>query len=193
MKRLRLLAWLVLLQALLFFFFFQFTKHYELVVHINPFANDPFDAVSSFGLQLSVLSALMAIVRLIRPYEAAQQSTREAAVLRLDLVSLAAILVSLGADLVALASRPASWISAPGGRLLLALTAGFGLLTALLAWGCLRFGRSFSLFSNGYAWEGPCWLAWWVQPFWRLTRTVGAAASPERCSRPFWEWRSCSC
>lgn len=56
---------LIFLTAIIFFLFFQVNKRSPFV-EVNPFANDPYDAVGSIAIQLAVLISLLSYARVIR-------------------------------------------------------------------------------------------------------------------------------
>jgi hypothetical protein len=58
MTRLQPAALLVFVLSILFYFFFDYCKHAPMLGAANPFAEDPYDAVGSFGIQLAFVSAV---------------------------------------------------------------------------------------------------------------------------------------
>ncbi|MBE3037961.1 MAG: hypothetical protein IMZ62_04005, partial [Chloroflexi bacterium] len=104
MKRFKLATLFVFGLSILFYFFFDFCKHAPALGAANPFAEDPFDAVGAFGIQLALLSALLILIRAFRPYpqkEAAPGQIRLA--LRGGTVVLLSVAVTLAADAIGLA------------------------------------------------------------------------------------------
>ncbi len=53
----------------MFYLFFQISKHQPALSQVNAFAEDPYDAVGSFGTQFAVFTALLSLVRAFRPYQ----------------------------------------------------------------------------------------------------------------------------
>lgn len=130
---LKLTAFLIFLLALAFWAFFQYSKHS--LGDVNPFGEDPYDAVGSFGTQLTMLAAVLGLLRALRPYPMGEIPPVQARLaLRANGLALLALAVTLAADAVALARYPAQWISSPAGLQLAALTAGMALLTLLAGW-----------------------------------------------------------
>jgi hypothetical protein len=124
------LAVAVFLLCVLFFLFFSFSKH--TLGGVNPFAEDPYDAVGSFGVQLAMLSGLMALVRAVRPAgQIDGRSSQDSFTLRAAAVAVLAVTVTLLADGIALARYPSVWMVSFAGRILAGLTAGLALMTAL--------------------------------------------------------------
>ena len=72
-------AWLGIGLALLFYLFFQLCQQQPELAQVNPFANDPYDAVGSFAVQFALLAAVVSLVRAMRRYS---PSVPTAAVLR---------------------------------------------------------------------------------------------------------------
>jgi hypothetical protein len=70
--QLKVRAFITFMLAVLFYLFFQISKHNPALSHVNAFAEDPYDAVGSFGVQLAVFTALLSLVRAFRPYQPKQ-------------------------------------------------------------------------------------------------------------------------
>lgn len=115
--------------AAAFLLFFQFTKHNPTLAAILPFGNDPYDAVGSFGVISAGLLSALAIVR------AVQVSTprRQGLVARTQAAIATAVLVTLGADVVAMGRHVSTWFGRPGAAQLLALMIVM-LALAVLLW-----------------------------------------------------------
>lgn len=142
----------ICLLALLFFIFFDSSKHSAALAGANPFLEDPYDAVGSFGIQLALLSALISFIRILRPYPQGIASGNLLLILRGDAVTLNSIVVTLAADLIAMARYVSEWTGAPGGQLLALL--GFGLLVLTLLAGrvVIHLGRSSNLLAGPRSW-----------------------------------------
>jgi hypothetical protein len=54
--------------VVLFWIFFNASKHISALAQVNVFNEDPYDAVGSFGIQLAILAAVLSFVRILRPY-----------------------------------------------------------------------------------------------------------------------------
>jgi hypothetical protein len=91
---------LISLTALIFFFFFQINKWGPLH-EVNPFAEDPYDAVGSFAIQLALLVGLLNLARSLRLAGEPVQSAKTRLILRGNLLVLSAILFTLLSDAVA--------------------------------------------------------------------------------------------
>src|ERR1019366_8901886 len=106
--RFKLNALAAVVLAVLFYSFFMTTKHDPVLSLIVPFGDDPYDAVGSFCLILSVLLALLSLART-------------------QLAIPIGILAALAADAIALVRHASMWMGKAGaselGALLLGMTA----------------------------------------------------------------------
>ncbi|HZC78463.1 MAG TPA: hypothetical protein VE258_11985 [Ktedonobacterales bacterium] len=112
-------AGIVFVLALAFFAFFDVTKHDPSLSAINPFAEDPYDAIGSFGVQAGIFLGLLALLRAVRPFQAGAPSEEQRLfLLRAELAAVLAVVITLVGDGVALARHTSLWLgSAAGGRL----------------------------------------------------------------------------
>jgi hypothetical protein len=137
------------LLAVLFFLFFNASKHNTALMKAGVFIEDPFDAVGSFAIQLAGLASLLALLRAFRPYflwELAHDPTGR--VLRANTVALVSILVTLAADGIAMLRFMQRWTQKPAGMELVGMVIGLIILAAALSWWVFRLGRSLGLFSR---------------------------------------------
>src|SRR5438094_1850842 len=134
-KQLKGIAFLIFVLAVLFYLFFQVSKHHPALSQVNAFAEDPYDAVGSFGVQFALFTALLSLVRAFRPYQPDKAlDSQELLLLRGAYLSCLSIAVTLVADVVAMTRHPSVWLGEPAGYLLAALVGGMTLLTALVGW-----------------------------------------------------------
>jgi len=98
-ERLHRASALVLISAILFCLFFQLNKSGPLG-GVNPFAEDPYDAIGSFAVQTALLVGLLSYARALRVRSDASQATKARLVLRGDGLVLAAIIVTLVSDVL---------------------------------------------------------------------------------------------
>lgn len=128
-------ALLTLGLAILLFFFFDNCKHALALSQVNPFAEDPYDSVGSFGIQLAPFMALLAVLRAFRPYPSEKTRDRQLLLFtRTAYFSCLAVAVTLGADIIAMIRHPSLWIGVDAGYMLAVLIAGMILLTTLVFW-----------------------------------------------------------
>lgn len=142
MRKLKTFALFVFGLSILFYFFFDFCKHAPALGTANPFAEDPYDAVGSFGIQLALLAALLTLIRAFRPYpdkEAAHGHILQT--LRAGTVVLLSVTVTLAADAIGLVRSIVSGGASPVAWTLTGLLGGMALLTLAAGWIFLRAAR----------------------------------------------------
>ena len=113
-----------------YYWFFMFSKHGPPLAAIIPFGDDPYDAIGSFCLIVSALLALLSLVRAFRPYGAELPiPLRETFLARTQMAVPLGVLISLGADGIAMARHLSLWAGKAAAGELLALEAGLAALT----------------------------------------------------------------
>ena len=143
--------------AILLFFFFDNYKHAPALSLVNPFADDPYDSVGSFGIQLAPFFSLIAILRAFRPYPTEKTRDRQLVLFaRAAYFSCLAVAVTLAADIIAMVRHPSLWLGTAAGYLLVALLGGMVLLTALVFWAISRATRTLSLHAPLQRWTKAC-------------------------------------
>jgi len=127
------ISFVIFLLTIFFLAFFDNSKNIPLLAVVNPFAEDPYDAVGSFGIQLSFFAALLSLIRAFRPYTTKEiPSDQLLLILRGETVALLSIIVTLTADIVAMIRYLSMWMNSPGGRILIGLVGGLILLTTVV-------------------------------------------------------------
>lgn len=116
--------------AIIFFCFFQFTKHDPVLAAILPFGNDPYDAVGSFGVISAGLLSILSVLRVLRGQRSDQQNILVA---RTQFTVAAAVLVTLVTDSVAMIRHIPTWINRAGTAELVLLMAGMIVLALCLS------------------------------------------------------------
>jgi hypothetical protein len=91
---------LILFAAIVFYLFFQINKGGPFR-DINPFGQDPYDAVGSFAFQGALLIGLLTYARALRLRDDPAQATKTRLILRGNVLIVFAILVTLIADAIA--------------------------------------------------------------------------------------------
>ncbi len=158
------------LMAAAFLVFFDASKHQPALAAVNAFAEDPYDAVGSFGIQLAGLGAFVSLVRSFRTYPAGITRTRAALILRGDAVALVAVAVTMIADGVAFCRYPRVWTGSTAGGMLAGLVGGLLALTLLAGWRTVALGRLLDGPSRSGSWletMGVCLAAFlilWLYP-----------------------------
>lgn len=123
----------VFVLAVLFYAFFMHAKHDPALSKVNVFADDPYDAVGSFGIQAAALLAILCVVREFRRRGSAAGSADEKEfLLRAQAAAILPVGVTLAADAVAMIRHPFLWFGLPAGYRLLALIGGMAILTAAI-------------------------------------------------------------
>lgn len=135
MRKIRTSALLVLILAILFYLFFDFTKHAPNLGAANPFSEDPYDAIGSFGIQLALFAALLTLVRAFRPYQQKDTPVMQTLLLRRgEAVALLTVAVTLISDAIGLVRAVIEGGIFPEAEPLAALLGGMLSLTLVVGW-----------------------------------------------------------
>lgn len=133
-RSIRTTTFVVFALTVFFFAFFENSKNIPWLAAVNPFADDPYDAVGSFGIQLSFFAALLSLIRAFRPYPTKEIPPNQLVlILRAEAVTLISMIVTLMTDVVAMLRYPSIWRNSPAGWILAGLVSGFILLTTLIS------------------------------------------------------------
>ncbi len=128
-------ACLTVMLAVVFYLFFQLCKQQPALAHVNAFADDPYDAVGSFGIQLAIFTAVLSMIRAFRPYQPGKAlDSQQILLTRGAYITCLSVAVTLGADIIAMLRYLSVWIGFPAGYMLAAFVGGMALLTALVGW-----------------------------------------------------------
>jgi hypothetical protein len=140
-RSLKVYACLTAVLAVLFYLFFQISKHQPALSQVNAFANDPYDAIGSFAVQFALLTALLSLLRAFRPYQPEQAlDSQELLLVRGAIFSCLSVMITLIGDAVAMARHPSVWMGLSAGYVLAALVGGMALFTALVGWLLVSWG-----------------------------------------------------
>lgn len=132
-QRHKITSLLIFAFAVLFYIFFMHAKHDPALSAVNPFADDPYDAVGSFAIQAAVFLGILCLVRAFRPNPSGIESIRrESFLLRAQMAATLSVAVTLVADAVAMLRHPHLWLGLPAGCRLLAWLVGMAVLAAAL-------------------------------------------------------------
>ena len=96
---------LITIVTIVFFLFFQLNKSGPFR-DVNPFGEDPYDAVGSFAIQGALLIGMLTYARAVRFIESPSQALKLRLILRGNVLVLGAILVTLLTDAIAEVSSP---------------------------------------------------------------------------------------
>ena len=142
----KLSAILVFLVSVLFFLFFEISKHNPLFSPSNAFAEDPYDGIGSMGIQAALLLAALSLLRAFWRYPIHEPSVNRMVIIaRTQMMAVLAVGVTLTADFVAMLRYRSMWLSSAGGHLLAVLVAGLALLTATAGLFVYRQARGIAL------------------------------------------------
>jgi hypothetical protein len=108
--------------TIFFWWSFEFAKHHPSLRGIIPFGEDPYDAVSSFGVIAAILLAFVSFVRVLFPRIVGRRG-RSIYVLRAQLAIPFCVLVTLVAEAVAMVRHTTLWVGMSGSSRLLILLA----------------------------------------------------------------------
>jgi hypothetical protein len=147
------ISFVVFLLTIFFLAFFDNSKNLPFLAVVNPFAEDPYDAVGSFGIQLAFFAAVLSLIRAFRPYATKEiPFNQQLLILRGETVALLSIIVTLTGDIVALLRYPSMWINSSVGRILVGLVGGLVLLTILVSLMLYRIVAKSSFSSVNRSW-----------------------------------------
>jgi hypothetical protein len=99
-RRMHRVTALITFASLVFYLFFQVNKSGPFR-NINPFGQDPYDAVGSLAIQGALLVGLLTYARVLRLREDPTQAIKARLILRGNILVLLAILATLMADVIA--------------------------------------------------------------------------------------------
>jgi hypothetical protein len=136
----------VLALSLVFYFFFMAAKHHPAMAPIIPFGDDPYDAVGSFCLILSILLAVLSLVRAFRPYPPPRPTPFDRAFLARTQIAIPfGILVVLATDTIAMARHTSMWLGKAGAVELEALLLGMAAMSLAAVYLVRRSARGIEL------------------------------------------------
>ncbi len=119
--------------AAVFFVFFDVTKHNTSLAAVNPFGEDPYDAIGSFGTQAAAFAALLALVRAFLLWRARLPRAESAFwLLRAQMAAALLVLVTMAGNAVGLARHTSLWLGTEAGTRLVALLVGMTVLALAL-------------------------------------------------------------
>lgn len=122
----------------LFYVFFMHAKHDPALSKVNPFADDPYDAVGSFGIQAAIFLAIVCSMRAFRRGADARSSEDNFFILRAQMAAILSAGVTLAADALATLRYPHLWIGSAAGYRLAALLMGIAILTGAVGLWIMR-------------------------------------------------------
>lgn len=137
-----------------FYFFFMTTKHDTALSQIIPFANDPYDAIGSFGLETAAFLGLLSSVRTTRLYMLGEQGVEQQLFLaRTQMALVLAVLLTLVGDAVAMFRHLPQWTGHPATEELLLLFVGMVIFAGIDGTLVFISARKIGFLSRHHAWE----------------------------------------
>lgn len=176
--RFKINALLAFLLALLFYFFFMHTKHDVALSAVNAFAEDPYDAVGSFGIQAAFFCGVVCLIRAFRPQGSEGASLeRRIFVVRAQMAAVLSVGVTLASDAVGAARHSSLWLDSSAGHRLVSLLSGMGILTVMVGMLVRRSARQMTLPNVANDWKKAAIVS--------LAAVVALAFYPENLRRHF--------
>ena len=153
-NKFRINALSVIALAILFYLFFMASKHNPSLSVVNAFAEDPYDAVGSFGVQAATFLSILSLIRSFRRYHVSTPLEEPKILLaRTQVLAVLAVVVTLASDSVAMLRYPSLWIRLPNGYELAALLSSLVLLTVLAGLPVYRSLREIRLQTMPNSWK----------------------------------------
>lgn len=139
--------------ALVFYGFFEASKHISLLAHVNPFADDPYDGIGSIAVQLALFLGLVSLLRSFRLYQASGPSREQRRLIaKGHLLGAAAICLTMLGNLVAMVRHAMEWTRTREGWLLAMAVAALLVLSAQECWRSWRTTKELDITLNGQMW-----------------------------------------
>ncbi len=171
-------ALLASLLAVLFYFFFMHTKHDAALSAVNAFAEDPYDAVGSFGIQAAFFCGVVCLIRAFRPQSSEGGSLeRKVFVMRAQMAAVLSVGVTLASDAVGAARHTSLWLGSAAGNRLVFLLGGMAILTVMIGILVHRAAREMTLSNVANDWKKATIVS--------LVAVVALALYPENLRRHF--------
>ena len=140
--------------AFVFYGFFEISKHVSSISQVNPFTDDPYDGIGSIAVQLALFLAFLSLLRSFRPYQGGAPSLEQQRLIaKGNMLSAAAICLTMLGNLVALIRHITVWERASEGRWLVMAVAGLFVLSAEECCRSWRTTRELEATPNGRMWR----------------------------------------
>lgn len=126
--------------SLVFYGFFEASKHLKALAGVNPFAEDPYDGIGSIGVQLALFLAAISLLRSFRPQVGpALQLEKQRQIARGNALVAATALFTMLANGIAMMRHARVWIPFRDGRWLAAAVVVLGI------WSVVELRRNWPL------------------------------------------------
>lgn len=141
--------------ATLFYVFFMHAKHDPALSTVNAFADDPYDAVGTFGIQAAAFLGILCLLRAFRgSHRYAEPREYGHFLLRAQMAAILSVAVTLAADALAMLRHPAVWMG---------LSAGSKLIELLVAMAIPTIAIGFWVHRNSVTNGWPAGRDTWIQ------------------------------
>ena len=155
-NKIRLNTIVVIVLAILFYLFFDVTKHYQFFSANNPFAEDPYDAIGSFALQTSIFLGIVCLLLLFRSYRNKYLSEEQKLnLIRIQFTIALAVIVTLSGDIVAMIRYFSSMTGTPARDALAILVTAFLLLAITIGFFLYHSAREIAETHVSSSWSKP--------------------------------------
>lgn len=153
-KQLRRDALHMLILAFVFLVFFGGAKHTSAWAQMNPFADDPYDAIGSFAIQLAVLLALLSCIRAYRARKYVANAAEQGVIARGNLLCAGGILLTFMADGIAMARHWSKWFESSAGQSLCFVLVMLSIWAGISLWLAWRTAAGLGLLKQHLPWWG---------------------------------------
>jgi len=150
---LKLHAVVVMILSMAFCAFFQVSKHEPAFRSLNPFGEDPYDSVGSFGVQFVLFLSALSLIRAFRPYPGDVLKENQAVLARGEMMVVLAVGITLVADLIAMVRHTTMWMGSIAGYVLGWMALGLFVVTVMEGWYLYGAAQTLGLKRGPHAWK----------------------------------------
>jgi hypothetical protein len=152
-RMLKVHAVIVMILSMAFCVFFQVSKHEPALRSLNPFGEDPYDSVGSFGAQFVLFLSVLSLLRAFRPYPGGVLKEHQAVLARGEMMVVLAVGITLVVDLIAMARHTTMWMVSIAGYVLGWVTLGFFVVVVVEGWYLYGAAQTSGLTADPHAWK----------------------------------------
>jgi hypothetical protein len=134
------------LLSVVFVWLFFYWKHDRQLSPVNVFNVDPYDAVGSIAIQISLIASCFSVLRLFLHYTGeGTRYSNEILILRGNLLSQFSIIITMISNLIALTRFNMGWINSSPGVLLASMVISFLIITLLVVCRTLKVASAYNI------------------------------------------------
>jgi hypothetical protein len=152
-RMLKLHAVVVTILGMAFCAFFQVSKHGPAFRSLNPFGEDPYDSVGSFGVQFVLFLSVLSIIRAFRPHPKGVLMDQQAVLARGEMMVVIAVGITLVTDLIAMVRHTTMWVGSTAGYELGWMALGLFAVTVIEGWYLYEAVQTLGLTSGRHSWK----------------------------------------